>query len=132
VILPTLAPEASSARVEAFLGSAAPDLQVCDFVAAEVASAVSRLFRTNVFTRADADNAMASFDAWRLADTAIVEVDPSDVRLAVVFVRRFDLMLRAPEALHVAVCQRLGSTLVTRDRRLATAAQDLGVSVSVP
>ena len=39
------------------------------------------------------------------------------------------LMLRAPDALHAAVCQRLGLTLVTLDRRLAAAARDLGVMV---
>jgi predicted nucleic acid-binding protein len=36
-------------------------------------------------------------------------------------------MLRAPDALHAAVCRRASLILVTLDRRLATAAEMLGV-----
>ena len=39
--------------------------------------------------------------------------------------RRFELMLRAPHALHAALCRRANLTLLTLDRRLAAAA--LGV-----
>ncbi len=51
----------------------------------------------------------------------------SDIRLANVYVRRFELMLRVPDALHAAVCKRAGHRLVTLDKRLAAAAKDLGV-----
>jgi predicted nucleic acid-binding protein len=44
-----------------------------------------------------------------------------------VYVRRFELMLRAPDALHAAACKRAGHRLVTLDKRLAAAAKDLGV-----
>lgn len=48
-------------------------------------------------------------------------------RLATVFVRRFDLKLRAPDALHAAACRRDDHLLVTLDKRLAAAALELGV-----
>ena len=48
------------------------------------------------------------------------------------YVRRFDLALRAPDALHLAVVQRLDLSLITLDRRLATAARELGVGVEMP
>ena len=48
------------------------------------------------------------------------------------YVRRFDLKLRAPDALHAAICRRLGMRLVTLDRRLAAAARALGIDVLVP
>jgi uncharacterized protein len=54
------------------------------------------------------------------------------LHLANIFVHRFDLMLRAPDALHAAVCQRLGLTLVTLDQPLARAATALGVAVVNP
>ena len=41
-------------------------------------------------------------------------------------------MLRAPDALHAAICRRLGLTLVTLDRRLEAAARRLGLTVQVP
>ena len=46
-----------------------------------------------------------------------------------IYVRRFDLALRAPDALHLAIARRLDATLVTLDRRLAAAAGELGIAV---
>jgi len=57
------------------------------------------------------------------------EIRPDDVRLAGAYVRRFDLALRAPDALHIAVARRLDVALVTLDRRMAAAARELGVAV---
>ena len=48
------------------------------------------------------------------------------------FVRSFDLGLRAPEAVHAAVCRRADLQLVTLDRRLAAAAEVLDIRVAVP
>ena len=48
---------------------------------------------------------------------------------AYIYVRRFDLALRAPDALHLAVARRLDATLVTLDRRLTAAARELGIAV---
>ena len=61
-----------------------------------------------------------------------VEIAASDARLAYVYTRRFDLGLRAPDALHLAITRRLDATLVTLDRRLATAAGELGIAAEVP
>jgi predicted nucleic acid-binding protein len=40
--------------------------------------------------------------------------------------------LHAPDALHSAICRRFEFQLVTLDRRLATAAQELAIAVVVP
>jgi predicted nucleic acid-binding protein len=61
--------------------------------------------------------------------TTPAEIHATDVRLASVYVRRFDLALRAPDALHVAIARRLDVALVTLDRRMAAAAVELGVAV---
>jgi hypothetical protein len=45
-----------------------------------------------------------------------------------IYARHFDLGLRAPDALHLAIARRLDATLVTRDRGLATAAPRNGHS----
>jgi predicted nucleic acid-binding protein len=66
------------------------------------------------------------------AEAEDVVIEAVDLRHATQFVRRFDLMLRAPDALHAAVCQRLGPTLVTFDQRLARAAAALGIPVLNP
>jgi predicted nucleic acid-binding protein len=81
---------------------------------------------------AEASARLADFDAWRAGTSSPVEMHPSDARLAYVYVRRFDLRLRAPDALHLAIAGRLDATLVTLDRRLADAAREFGIAVATP
>ena len=132
VLVPTLIDEAASAAVGRFLMDATQPLIVSDFAATEVASALSRLVRMGLLTDDVADARLREFDAWRALATAGIDVQPSDFRLADIFVRRFDLGLRAPDALHVAVCRRADLQLATLDHRLAVAADGLGVRVRVP
>jgi predicted nucleic acid-binding protein len=127
VILPTLIEEAGSAIVDRFMDDLDDDLIVSEFAAAEVASALSRLVRTGLLDNEDAGRRLSDFDAWRAAAARDLDLQAADVRLANVFVRRFDLMLRAPDALHAAACRREDHLLVTLDKRLAVAALELGV-----
>jgi predicted nucleic acid-binding protein len=82
------------------------------------------------FTKAAAEPLIVGeFDAWRAAKTSNLDLQSADLRLSGAFVRRFKLGLRAPDALHAAVCQRGGHTLVTLAARLAAAAEAPGVRV---
>ena len=128
-LLPTLVAEPGSQAVDAFMAAGTEPPTVSEFAAAEVASALSRLVRTGRLAEADAAGRLADFDAWRAAATDNVELTAADVRLASLYVRRFDLMLRTPDALHAAICRRADLELVTLDRRLAAAAAALGVKV---
>jgi predicted nucleic acid-binding protein len=130
-ILPILIAEPGSAAVDAFILGAGEDLIVSEFAAAEVASALSRLVRTGTLEQTDAAERLADFDDWRAAATQDFDLQHSDIRLANAFVRRFELMMRAPDALHAAVCRRGDHRLVTLDRRLAAAARQLGVRVEL-
>jgi hypothetical protein len=56
----------------------------------------------------------------------------ADARLAYAYVRRFELRLRAPDALHLAIARHLDVSLVTLDRRMAAAARELGIAVEMP
>jgi predicted nucleic acid-binding protein len=132
VLLPTIIEESASAAVELLLRGWDEDLYVSDFAIAEVASGLSRLVRTRRLEAADALARLADLDIWRAGITITADVIASDVRLANVYVRRFELMLRAPDALHAAICRRLDLSLVTLDRRLARAARELGLDVRIP
>jgi hypothetical protein len=132
ILLPTLIAEPTTEAVYDCLGADRQVLLISDFAAAEVASALSRLVRMALLTDADASARLADFDAWRAAMSLRVEIAASDARLAYIYARRFDLALRAPDALHLAIARRLDATLVTLDRRLATAARELGVAVEDP
>jgi uncharacterized protein len=129
VILPMLIKEPASGVVDAFMSNTEQELWVSDLAAAEIASALSRLVRTRSLPAIDAAACLSDFDAWRAAMTTPADIHTADARLAYIYVRRFDLALGAPDALHLAVSHRLGATLVTLDRRMATAARELGVAV---
>ena len=130
-LLPILIEEAGSFAVDQFIVGIQEPLAISEFAAAEVASAVSRLVRTDILDLTDATQRLADFDAWRAVATEDVDLQASDVRLANIYVRRFDLKLRAPDALHAAICRRADLLLVTLDKRLAAAAIELGVSVQL-
>jgi predicted nucleic acid-binding protein len=130
VLLPILVAEPTSKAAERFLSDADDGLLVSAFAAAEVASAISRLVRTDALESGFAANRLAEFDIWRESRTLAVEIEGSDVRSAGMIVRRFDLMLRTPDALHIAVCRRLDARLATLDVRLAKAAVTLGVQIA--
>ena len=132
VMIPILVKEPASAAVDAFMSSVQQEPWVSDFAAAEVASALSRLVRTGRLEASVGAASLSDFDVWRAAMTRPAEMYAADIRLAGVFVRRFDLALRVPDALHLAIARRLDVALVTLDRRLATAAGELGVAAEMP
>ena len=132
VLIAVLAEEPASAAVRRFLRTHREDRLISDFAAAEVVSAISRLLRMRLLTEEEGSTRLADFDAWRAAASSAADMHAADARLAYAYVRRFDLRLRAPEALHLAIARRLDTTLVTLDRRMAAAAKELGVAVEVP
>src|SRR5689334_11822649 len=95
-LVPTLVPEATSDAVRAYL-SIRPDRLISDFAAVEVASGLSRLVRMGQLASAEAVARLTDFEAWRAATSSPAEVHAADLRLAYTYVRRFDLLLRAPD-----------------------------------
>ena len=132
VLVPRLVEETATAAVDAYLADRPGELLISDFAAAEVASALSRLVRMRALSPPQASAALDDFDIWRAAASSPAETHAADARLAYAYVRRFDLKLRTPDALHLAITHRLGAVLVTLDGRLANAARNLGVAVAVP
>lgn len=120
-------PDRHTATIRTWLGQAPGPLAISTFGAAEFASALSIALRVGRLVTHQADRVLRVFDVWAASDAATLDIDPADHRAAASFVRRFDLALRAPDALHVALCRRLGLALVTFDQRQGAAAQALGV-----
>ena len=131
-MLPILVKEPTSAAVDAFMSTIQQELWVSDFAAAEVASALSRLVRSGRLQASDGAVCLSDFDVWRAAMTKPAEMHAVDVRVAGSYVRQFDLALRVPDALHLAITRRLDLVLVTLDRRLVAAAKELGIAVEKP
>jgi predicted nucleic acid-binding protein len=78
----------------------------------------------------EARETLSQFDIWRLSGTRSVLLAADDVRLAETFIRRLDLTLLAPDALHIAMAKREGAALATFDAKMAASAQNLGLDVA--
>lgn len=127
-----LLPEASSEAVAALVDTSVADIHVSEFSIAETSSAVSRLFRMKQHSRDEAERLFQDIDKWVEATALLVDVQNSDFARATDLVRELDLKLRAPDALHLAIAQRLDARLVTLDRNLAAAALAVGATVHNP
>lgn len=97
---------------------------------AEFASGVARNVRTGRLSRSGGEDAFRAFDEWRGMKAEIVALGARDVALATTWLRRLDLNLRAPDALHLAMAARLRIPLLTFDRQLATAARALSLPLA--
>jgi hypothetical protein len=116
-------------RVNALLRQGFGPTIISDFAAAEFSGVIGRKMRTGVITRQYALDALAALDRLR-ARVSKVGLETGDIPQADTFLRRLDLPLQAPDAIHIAIAQRVGATLVTFDRQMAAAARTLGLAVA--
>ncbi|HEY0299750.1 MAG TPA: type II toxin-antitoxin system VapC family toxin [Rhizomicrobium sp.] len=131
VVVSFFVADSLSARSDAFLRGVRSPLVLADFAAAEFVSAIGRHRRTGVLTLADALLAISNFDRWRIAGTVAAETHSADVQAADAMLRRLDLTLRTPDAVNLAIAQRLGAELATFDQRMADCARALAIPAVV-
>ena len=132
IVVALLTPEPFSTRVDSFLRAHPDVLIVSDFGAAEYVSAISRRVRMGDIAPGNGQTALTILDSWLSRSASRIEIRPTDVALADSFLRRLDLTLLTPDAIHIAVTQRLGATLLTSDRRMAVGARAIGIPVVTP
>jgi uncharacterized protein len=118
-----------TSRAESFLRNSESIVAISDFAAAEFASAIARQVRTRDMTRREARVAFSGMDSWTAHVARHVEIGPPDVKTAEALLRRLDLWLRAPDAIHIAIAQRIGADLCTFDQAMIKSARALGMSV---
>jgi len=129
VIIPLFAVDLLSDRAEKVLRKLDDDLVVSDFCAAEFSSVITRRVRTRDLRAEEARTAFSNFDSWCARYTRRLEIDTIDVSGASSLMRRLDLSLRTPDALHLAMVHRTNCKLLTFDRSMASAAQGLGIEI---
>lgn len=130
VVLALFLEDGLSARADDLLAREAGTVVLSDLARAEFASVVARHVRTKRLTRPEGLNALQRFDEWADERPLRAEVTSADMRAAIAALRRFDLALRSPDALHIAIAARLDATLATFDRQMSAAARALGVAVA--
>jgi hypothetical protein len=119
--------DANSPRAQGLLASIDPDLSLSDWGVTEFSSALAVGMRVGRLTAADRDAAEASLGSWLGANGLPEPVQPDDIRMGRSLIRATPLPLRASDALHLAVAQRLGDAVATFDVQMARAAIDLGI-----
>ena len=130
VLISTFVEDEFSKKAERFFEAGTRGLHISDFVRAEFASVMGRLFRMKRLNLAEAREILAVFDIWASQKFEPVETQTADVRTAESLLRDLTLGLRAPDAINIAIAQRLGAELATFDKKMATAASKLGVTVA--
>lgn len=100
------------------------DIVVSQWAAAEFSSALSVQRRQGRITTDDLDVAERSFDSLLDREFEVAAVLGADLLRARRIVIQ-DGLLKAPDALHLAIAERLGSAFATFDQTLHRAARSL-------
>jgi uncharacterized protein len=132
VLVPLHIAEPRSQTVTDALDSAGGDFVVSTLAAGEFASSVSRRVRMAQVPIETANAWLNLFDEWAVTDTVSLKIEDNDIARAASLVRRFELKLLMPDAVHLGLCVRHELALVTLDIKLAEAARVLGVEVVWP
>lgn len=120
-------PESLSTEVQR-LYRAVTERAISDLVEVEVLSALSLRVRIGDLQRTDAERIARMLE--RHLEGGLYtrrHLHTAHYRLARDFIARFDLPLKAPDALHLALCAAEGLSIITADEQLARNAQALGL-----
>ncbi|WP_428152478.1 type II toxin-antitoxin system VapC family toxin [Brevundimonas sp.] len=98
----------------------------------EASSAISRLVRMNEKSLDEGRLLIDALDDWADDAADFADIEDEDFEEAMQLVRAFELKLRMPDALHLALVARLGVRLITLDKNLAAAARAVGVDTYNP
>jgi uncharacterized protein len=129
VIVPLFIADAFSEQADALIAQESM-ITIADWAIVEVSSVIARQKRIGAIDTQTAQRVLSQFDSWRTRAVSHAETLSSDMVLATEFVRKFDLGLRSPDALHLAIANRLGMKLLTFDTRMKSAAIALGLDVA--
>ncbi|MCC6920597.1 MAG: type II toxin-antitoxin system VapC family toxin [Alphaproteobacteria bacterium] len=114
-------------RAKAALGTLDDTPAMSTWVVAEFTSAATRLFRRGVVDHVGLDE---MYDKFReLTEAAImIQVVDDDIMEAARIVKASIGGMRAPDALHLAICKRLSLPILTFDQRMAGGARSIGLT----
>ena len=130
VLVALFTPDPFSERADALLRAEDALPLVSDFAAAELASAVARRVRRREFNPSNARTVFSNFDMWAARLGPRIRTQAADIVGTESLLRRLDLPLRTPDALHICIAQRLSAMLATFDRQLEKSAVAVGLAVA--
>ncbi|MGP9822676.1 type II toxin-antitoxin system VapC family toxin [Salinarimonas sp. NSM] len=132
VVVAALTKESATARIQHYIAQIdVGALLVSDWVVTEFASALAMKTRTGYLGIDDRRRASDAFDRLLLDSFVRLSVRAADFSRAADLVASDALGLRAADALHLAIADRVGAELLTLDRKLAGSAAALGMRARV-
>jgi predicted nucleic acid-binding protein len=128
LIVSALTIEPGSKQSQAWFGEQDPQqFLISEWTATEVSSALGIKLRTGQLTVVERAAALALFHQLTAASFTVASVVGTHFRMAAGYLDRYELGLRASDALHLAVAADEGAQICTLDRRMAAAGPALGV-----
>ncbi|MGE3291545.1 MAG: type II toxin-antitoxin system VapC family toxin [Geminicoccaceae bacterium] len=133
-LVPLVVPEPASGAMHAWLAARLTEAHaISDWTITEFASALGMRARLGTLQPPQLDAAWAQFRRQVVDRCLVLTPSAEQFAAAADLALRFDLGLRAGDALHVAIARGAGvSTLVTLDHAMAAAASRLGLPVASP
>jgi predicted nucleic acid-binding protein len=131
LIVSFISNETSTPIVQRWLQHQFNELAISHWTITELSSAMSIKLRRGEITANLRDEALGKFDEFRVVNLTLLPVKSAHFGAAASFADRYDLGVRANDALHLAIAADRGATVCTLDRRLAAAGPALGVPTKV-
>jgi uncharacterized protein len=132
VMVPLFLNEPHSFAAKAWIISSRQKLFYSYFAHGELNSAISRNVRMRVVDERQAESIRSAAAEWLSLSLQRVEIDDEDIEMASKLVTKPLPNLLMPDALHLAVCKRLGLSFVTLDKDLLAIAIREGVAAVSP
>jgi len=128
LLVPLFVREPKSPDAGAWLvGVGNAELAVSDWGVAEFSSAASIKTRTGQIDEETRALMQADFQAFIRSRVRVIPTQSADFHRAAELCGRWQLGLRAGDALHVAIAERCGLSVCTLDKAMWTAAEALGL-----
>lgn len=132
VVLTLFVGERTSTTVEAWLSTRRQPLAFSDWGLTECASALGLKCRRGELGQDEAARALAAIGRFTRESCEWIACAPQHQTGAQELLGRFDLPLRAGDALHLTISRHAKATLVTYDKLLLSSAKALGIKVLDP
>jgi len=128
LLVAALTVEIKTAQAQIWLAAQKTDtLATSEWVTTEFSAALSIKLRTGQLSAEHRARALANFKRTITGSFYLLPVSSRHFQNAATFASQYALGLRAGDALHLAISADHGLTLCTLDRRMAEAAEALGV-----
>ncbi len=132
IVLTLFVREAMSESVGKWIASRRQPLAFSDWGLTECASALGIRQRRGELDAASASRAFSAMTTFANESCELIACAGHHQKEAQALLARFDLPLRAGDALHLAISQHVQATLVTSDKQLMAAAKAIGAKARDP